>query len=105
MRRVVTETDIVSSGTLRRSSREIEVLPAPEGEDSTSINPRREISPCSSLFDIRGLLAQPVDRRLEREAGAREVHGRRLRAQRVGLAVKLLGEEVELAPDRAALGE
>ena len=39
--RVVADTDIVRLGSACRSARAIEVLPAPEGEDSTSIRPRR----------------------------------------------------------------
>src|SRR5512143_1575339 len=42
--RVVAETDISSRESRARSAREIEGLPAPEGEDSTSIRPRRRIS-------------------------------------------------------------
>jgi hypothetical protein len=39
--RVVTETDRVSSGSRSSSPRAMLVLPAPDGDDSTSIRPRR----------------------------------------------------------------
>jgi hypothetical protein len=41
---VVTETESWSFGSSSRRRRAIEVLPAPEGEDSTSITPRRRIA-------------------------------------------------------------
>src|SRR3546814_3056460 len=48
---------------------------------------------------------QLLDRGLEVEADAGQLHVDRLGAQRVGLAVELLAEEVELAADGAALVE
>ena len=80
------------------------VLPAPEGEDSTSIRPRRAMRRVMSLasFDVLHLLAQLVDHGLQLEAdrGQRAVVG--LGAERVGLAVEFLRQEVEPAADRRA---
>jgi hypothetical protein len=42
--RVVADTLMVTFGSLASSPRDSVVLPAPDGEDSTSINPRRWIS-------------------------------------------------------------
>src|SRR3546814_17946870 len=56
-----------------------------------------------SLFDILGLLAQPVDHQLEVEADRGESRVEGLGAERVGFAVEFLGEEVELAPHPAAI--
>src|SRR5258708_35573928 len=74
------------------------VFPAPEGEDRTSIRPLL----CTSrpfLLDILGLLAELIDRGLESESHARQLDIGGFRAQRVRLAIELLREEVELAPD------
>src|SRR5690606_29785630 len=83
------------------SSRDSVVLPAPEGDDSTSGNPRRAIS--ALLFtlslNVLHLLSHLVDDRLERETDAGDLDVVRLRAQRVGLAVELLRQKVELATD------
>src|SRR5258707_13887639 len=56
-------------------------------------------------FDVLHLLAKLLDRGFQGEAdpGQREVG--RFRAQRVGLAVELLAEEVEAPADCRALGE
>ena len=51
---------------------------------------------CSRIWSIDGL---------ELEADRRQLARPRLRAERVGLAVELLHQEVEPAPDRAALGD
>src|SRR5580698_5037436 len=97
MARVVAETESVMSLSLSSKRRDSVVLPAPDGEDSTSISPRRLIS-----LDILRLLAELVDHGLERQprAGKRDVGG--FRAQRVGFAVELLRQEIELAADRVA---
>src|SRR3546814_2341481 len=56
-----------------------------------------------SLFDVLGLLAQPVDHQLEVEADRSQCRIEGLGAERVGFAVEFLGEEVELAPHPAAI--
>src|SRR5438105_15876100 len=76
------------------------VLPAPDGEDSTSINPRRWMVGASASFDILDLLPHPLDSTLEIDADARQLDVGRLRAERIGLAIELLAEEIELAADR-----
>ena len=43
--RVVAETDIFSAGIRSIKSRDSVVLPAPDGEDSTNIRPRRSSPP------------------------------------------------------------
>src|SRR4029077_19689384 len=80
------------------SMRESVVLPAPEGEDSTSIRPRRAIAAPS--LDILHLLAHLLDGALQVDADARELDVGRFRAQRIGLAIELLAEEIELAAHR-----
>src|SRR5690242_16530562 len=106
---------MVRLGSSPKSFREIVVLPAPEGEERTSISPRRLTSmkpddPAavlikSSSLDVLDLLAQLLDRRLQVDADAGEADIGTLGAERVGLAVEFLAEEVELAPDGAALGD
>src|SRR5258706_14388511 len=110
--RVVTETDIWRSGSRSRSIRESVVLPAPEGDDRTSINPRRRISVnplCGSagtmalpLFDVLDLFAQLLNGDLEVEADARQFDIGRLGAEGIGLAIELLAKEIELAADGPA---
>src|SRR3981081_2322910 len=87
------------------------VLPAPEGEDSTSRSPLRAIAslcrprgcPAIPLLQVLDLLAELLDQALELEPDIGQLHVARLGAQRVGLAVELLGEKIELAADRAAV--
>src|SRR3569623_574806 len=107
--RVVAETDMVRLGSRPSSLREIVVLPAPEGEERTSISPRRLTSmnpedPVGLLIkpsslDVLDLLAQLLDRRLQVDPDAGEADIGALGTERVGLAVEFLAEEVELAPD------
>src|SRR5690349_1374650 len=96
---------------------EIVVLPAPEGEERTSISPRRLTSmkpddPAGALIslkslslDVLDLLAQLLDRRLQVDPDVGEADIGALGAERVGLAVEFLAEEIELAPDRAPFGD
>src|SRR6476469_6030800 len=86
--------------SLLSSCRDRVVLPAPDGEDRTSIRPRRWMAGASASFDILDLLPHALDGALEVDADARQLDVGRLRAQRIGLAIELLAEEVELAPDR-----
>src|SRR5262245_60005579 len=92
------------------------VLPAPDGEDSTSMSPRRAIAslprpcfeplaPLAALFKVLHLLAELLDQALELEPDIGELEIVRLGAQRVGLAVELLRQEVEPAADRAAVAQ
>src|SRR6478735_7950754 len=86
--------------SLVRSWRDRVVFPAPDGEDRTSIRPRRWISGVSASFDILDLLAHALDGALQIDADARQLDVGRLRTQRIGLAVELLAEEIEFAPYR-----
>src|SRR6185436_11524235 len=79
------------------------VLPAPEGEDKTSIRPRRWIAAASASFDILDLLPHALDGAFQIDADSRQLDVGRLRTQRIGLAIELLAEEIELAADRIVL--
>src|SRR5476649_1672765 len=84
------------------------VLPAPEGEDRTSIKPRRWTANVSASFDILHLLPHALDGALQIDADPRQLDVRRLRAQRIGFTIELLAEEVELPAHRivgARIGE
>src|SRR4051794_11367570 len=113
---------MVSADSSPSSLREIVVLPAPEGEESTSIRPRRltsmkpdvaagavivPMSPFtgSPSLDVLDLLAQLLDGGLQVDADGGEADIGALGAEGVGFGVELLAEEVELASDRAALGD
>src|ERR1044072_2130876 len=104
---------MVRFGSRPSSLREIVVLPAPEGEERTSISPRRltsmkpddagaVITLESSSLDVLDVLAQLLDRRLQVEPDAGEADIGALGAERVGLAVEFLAEEIELASHRTA---
>src|SRR5690349_3886682 len=73
-------------------------LPAPEGEESTSISPRRPAIAAS--LDILNLLAELIDYRLHLEADPGKRAVARLGAERVYFPIQLLREEVETPPDR-----
>ncbi len=85
-------------------------FPAPDGEDSTSMMPRRSsvspMPPCSDvphvlpLFDILHLLAELVDYHFHLQPERGYGGGIRFRADRVALAVEFLREEIELAARR-----
>src|SRR5579872_2460629 len=98
--RVVADTESTSPPFSAIKRRESDVLPAPDGLETISINPRRDAS-----LDILHLLAQLIDRRLEFEPDGRKRGRGRLRTQRVGLAHELLGQEVEPAADARAFGQ
>ena len=109
---MVTETDIESSPSRASSALAIVDLPAPDGDDRTSIRPRRAIrragvlaTAAEKLIDVLNLLAELLDGRLQIEPDAGEFDVRRLGAQRVRLAVQLLAEEVELPADRPTVVE
>src|SRR5215213_4606364 len=98
--RVVHETLSWICLSLSSNWRDSVVLPAPDGDDRTSINPRRWIADVPLSFDILDLLPQALDGALQIDADARQLDVGRLRAERVGLAIELLAEEIELAADR-----
>src|SRR6476660_4545790 len=88
--------------------RESVVLPAPDGEDRTSISPRRvtnlafgfrDAARAISLFQVLHLLAELFDHALELKSDIGQRHVVRLGADRVGLAIELLREEIETAAD------
>ena len=92
---------------LRQQGSAIVDLPAPDGEDSTSIRPRRAMPPArrrrssiGSSLDVLHLLAHLLDGRLQVEADAGQLDVAGLGAERVGLAIELLAEEIELPADR-----
>ncbi len=71
------------------SIRDSVVLPAPDGDDNTSISPRRAMIldlawPAPSLLQILHLLAELLDHGLQLEADIGQLQVIGLRAQRVG---------------------
>ena len=75
------------------------VLPAPDGDERTSINPRRSI--CAVfLFNVLHLLPHAVYNRLKRQPFSCNIGSARLGANRIGFPVELLGQKVELPPYR-----
>src|SRR5262245_12086169 len=98
--RVVTDTDMRRPGSAATRRRASVVLPAPEGEDSTSSIPRRPmreppVTPASLPvpLNVLHLLAHLIDHRLELEPRPRRLRIVGLGAERIGLAVELLGQE------------
>src|ERR1700759_2592094 len=91
---------IATCGSDSSSRRDKVVLPAPDGEDSTSIKPRR----CISL-DILGLLAELVDHCLQRQPDPRQCAIGGFGTKRFGFAVEFLGQEIEFAAHRLAAFE
>src|SRR2546423_1566336 len=69
-----------------------ELLPAPEGAVTTNSLPARVVM---RSFDVLHLLAHLLDQQLQLKRAVRDPAARRLGSERVGLAVELLGEEVE----------
>ncbi len=76
-------------GSCSKMAREMDDLPAPEGEASTIITPRRASSAIAYSRSLN-LLAELVDDGLEVEADRRQLHGVGLGAQGIRLAVKFL---------------
>ena len=92
------------------SMRDSVVLPAPDGDDSTSIRPRRAIGLGSwharhRSLQVLHLLAELLDHGLELQADIGQLDVVGLGAQRIRFAVELLRQKIELAADRAAVGE
>src|SRR5262245_51841384 len=87
------------------------VLPAPDGEDSTNIRPRRStpsnpwLPAAIASLQILYLFAELLDDVLHLEPGIGELDIVRLGAAGIDLAVEFLGEEIEPPPDRSALAE
>ena len=111
---MVTETDNASAGSRSIRRRVIVVLPAPEGEDSTSRKPRRRSREGRRRGRDRRVAAHSMFctcsrncsiARLQREPDAGQLDVGRFRAQRVGLAVELLAQEIELTADRVVAAE
>ena len=92
------ETEKAIDASHSRKDRARVDLPAPDGDERMMSMPRRGCS-----LDILNLLAHPIDDRLEGQANIGQLARGRLGAERVGLAVELLRQEVELAADRAVL--
>src|SRR5262245_30361671 len=84
------------------------VLPAPEGEESTSSRPRLSIrsSPEGGLvsLNVLHLLSHLIDHRLQLQAGARRLFVIGFGAKRVGLAVELLRQKIEPTSGRRVEG-
>ncbi len=73
---VVTDIDIAMPGSDSISRRDKVVLPAPDGEDRTNNRPRRAMVEGVAVMmslDVLHLFAHLIDRRLQRETGARDV--------------------------------
>src|SRR5262245_12734526 len=87
------------------------VLPAPDGEDSTNIRPRRAtpsaLWPPAAIasLQILDLFAELLDDVLHLEPGIGELDVVRLGAAGIDLAVEFLRQEIEAAADRPALAE
>src|SRR5262249_60970340 len=87
------------------------VLPAPEGDDSTNISPRRAtpsaLWPPAAIASpqILDLLSELLDGVLHLEPGVGELDVVRFGAAGVDLAIEFLRQEVEPPPDRSALAE
>src|SRR5262245_10956615 len=87
------------------------VLPAPDGEDSTNIRPRRStpsnpwLPAAIASLQILDLLAELLYDVLHLESGIGELDIVRLGAAGIDLAVEFLRQEIEPPPDRSALAE
>src|SRR5262245_65238774 len=87
------------------------VLPAPDGEDSTNIRPRRAtpsaLWPPAAIasLQILDLFAELLDDVLHLEPRIGELDVVRLGAAGVDLAVEFLRKEIEPPADRPALAE
>src|SRR5581483_7427367 len=102
--RVVTDTDMRRPLSLASRRRASVVLPAPDGEESTSSRPRRATCGRSdrsgrapASLNVLHLLAHLVDDRLELQSRPGRFRIVGLGADGVGLAIELLGEEIETA--------
>ena len=96
-------------------------LPAPDGDDRTSINPRRAIVVFifegDEVFGVEGaglmvvslqilnLFAELVDHDFQFQSCCRYSSGVGFGTDRIRLPVKFLCKKIELAPDRTASGE
>src|SRR5262249_14195754 len=111
--RVVTETESSTPGSAASSLRDSVVLPAPEGEDSTSMSPRRAMASLSwwpppaviGAFPVLHPLAELPDHELELQPAVAQLHVLRLGAQRVRFAFEFVRKEVESTADGSAIGD
>src|SRR5688500_15367477 len=85
------------------------VLPAPEGDDSTNISPRRSTpsNPPAVIasLQILDLLAELLDHVFHLEPGLRQFQVVRFGAAGIDLAIEFLREEIEAPADRPALSD
>src|SRR5262249_21218160 len=97
--------------TFPMSSRDSVVLPAPDGDDSTNISPRRAtlsvLWPPAAItsLQILDLLAELLDDVFHFEPGIGQLDVVRLGAAGIDLAVELLRQEIEPPAHRPALAE
>src|SRR3990172_4806534 len=88
-------------GSSSRSRRDSVVLPAPEGDDNTSMRPLLAMPvSISPSLDVLDLLAQLIDDGLELEPGPADLDVGSFRADRVRLAIELLRQKFEFASNR-----
>jgi len=90
--RVVTDIESSTLRSDRNYKRDKVVFPAPDGEDSTNIRPRRAMlwwvrRACAMLFYVLNLFAKLFDRCLELQTDIRELDIVGFGAERVGFAV------------------
>src|SRR5665213_1390780 len=90
--RVVTEIDRSSDGLSATSRRDSEVLPAPDGLETTSKSPRRARS-----LDILHLLTKLIDRGFQLQADPGQGGGGGLRTQGIGFAHEFLCKKIQPA--------
>src|SRR5687767_14863908 len=94
-------------GSTSSSRRDNVVLPAPEGDDNTSIRPRRAtVSPSSCaipLLQILHLFAELLDHALQLKADIGQFQVIGFGAEGIRFAVEFLGEKIKAPPDWSAL--
>src|SRR5437763_17115928 len=94
-------------GSFCKRRRDSVDFPAPDGEDTTSIRPRRAMSALilNLSFDVLYLLAKLIDHGFQREPDMGELNIRGFRTQSIRLPVKFLCKEIEFAPSRLLAGD
>ena len=108
---MVTETDSATPLSSSSSRRDSVVLPAPEGDDSTSISPRRAIVALLPLrlrhrsLQVLHLLAELLDHAFQLQADIGELDVVGLGGERIRFAVEFLRQKIEPAADRPAVGD
>ena len=99
--RVVTEMDMARPENSDKSRRDNVVFPAPDGEDSTSIRPRRATAP--SRFTVTGfcslnilcLFTELVDHCFQFNADLCQRCIVGFRTKGIGFSVEFLGQEIQ----------